>query len=108
MEAKVKKTAAKKPAAKPEVKAPAAPAKETKKPAPKKKAAAKVDPVKELMFKLKKIRLDRGLTAKELAEKAGISDSTIHAYERGDSIPKLATFIKIVDALGYKIVLVMK
>jgi transcriptional regulator with XRE-family HTH domain len=68
----------------------------------------KVDPVKALLVKLKKIRLDRGLTAKELAEKAGCSDSTIHAYERGDSIPKLATFVKIVDALGYEIVLNMK
>ena len=82
---------------------------EEKKPPVKRPAKTKkVDPVKALLFKLKKIRLDRGLTAKELAEKAGCSDSTIHAYERGDSIPKLATFIKIVDALGYEIVLNMK
>lgn len=78
----------------------------TKKRAPAK--SKKVDPVKALLLKLKKIRLDRGLTVKELAEKAGCSDSTIHAYERGDSIPKLATFIKIVDALGYVIVFQMK
>ena len=107
MEAKVK---AKKAApAKAEAKAPAAPAKEAKKPAPKKKAPAKkVDPVKALLFKLKKIRIDRGLSAKDLAAKAGCSDSTIYSYERGDSVPKFTTFIKIVDALGYKIVLQMK
>ena len=98
MEAKVKKKAA-----------PVAPAKEAKKPAPKKKAPAKkVDPVKALLMKLKKIRMDRGLSVKDLAAKAGCSDSIIYSYERGESIPKLTTFVKIVDALGYEIVLQMK
>ena len=99
MEAKVnKKAPAKKEPAK----------KEPAKKAPAKKAVKKIDPVKELCLKLKKIRLDRGLAIKELAAKAGVSETTIQTYEKGTSIPKLATFIKVVDALGYKIVVEMK
>ena len=82
--------------------------KEPVKRAPGKKAVKKVDPTKAFCLRLKKVRLDRGLTIKELAEKAHVSDSTIQSYEKGEYAPKLTTIIKVVDALGYKIVLDMK
>lgn len=50
--------------------------------------------------KVKKLRTQRGLTVKQLAEKAGVSASYIYAIEsgtRGTNIKKLA---RIASALG--------
>lgn len=48
---------------------------------------------------LKRWRIQLGLTQKELAEKAGVSQPLIARIESGDIDPKLSTYYKIVRAL---------
>ncbi len=50
--------------------------------------------------KIKKLRIQKGFTQKQLGEKAGISESTIRKYELGQRNPKLETLKKIALALG--------
>ena len=50
--------------------------------------------------RIKKIRLEKGLTQKQLAEKCGLFDSTIRKYESGRQNPKIETVEKIANALG--------
>ena len=50
--------------------------------------------------RLKELRLEKGLTQKQLAEKAYISEISIRKYENGERKPKievLETFTKIFD-----------
>ena len=49
--------------------------------------------------KIKEIRLWRGLTQKQLAEKCGLSEPTIRNYELGIRKPSLETIEIIADAL---------
>lgn len=49
--------------------------------------------------KIKEIRLWRGLTQKQLAEKCGLSEPTIRNYELGNRKPSLETIEIIADAL---------
>lgn len=53
--------------------------------------------------RIKKIRLEKGLTQKQLAEKCGLFDSTIRKYESGRQNPKIETVEKIANALGISI-----
>ena len=48
---------------------------------------------------LKELRKKRGLTQKELAEKAGLSIATIQGYEQGKYKPKGNNLIKFADVL---------
>lgn len=50
--------------------------------------------------RIKKIRLEKGMTQKELAEKCGLFDSAIRRYESGRQNPKIGTVEKIANALG--------
>ena len=52
--------------------------------------------------KLKSVRTIKQLTQLELAEKAGISPNYYAKVERGEAVPSLETFGKIVKALGVK------
>lgn len=49
---------------------------------------------------IRKIRTERELTQKQLAEKSGLSVSVIQKYELGDRKPKLETLINIAMALN--------
>lgn len=49
---------------------------------------------------IRKIRIERGLTQKELGEKCGIADSAIRRYELGGANPKLETLEKLANALN--------
>lgn len=49
---------------------------------------------------IRKIRIERGLTQKELGEKCGIADSAIRRYELGRANPKLETLEKLANALN--------
>jgi DNA-binding XRE family transcriptional regulator len=51
---------------------------------------------------LRRIRLDRGLTRQELAERAGVSPRTLARIERGRHDPKLSTIRALLDALESK------
>lgn len=56
---------------------------------------------------IKKIRIEKGLTQKELGELCGMADSAIRRYEKGPLVPKLSTLNKIADALGVPISLLI-
>jgi len=49
---------------------------------------------------IKKARLDRGYTQKELAEKAGIGVGCIETWEAGTSYPNVINLIPVADVLG--------
>ena len=48
---------------------------------------------------IKKLRLERGLTQKQLADSCGLADATIRAYELGKANPTTKTTAKIAKAL---------
>jgi len=87
------KTPAKKPAAKAETKK--SPVKKTAKP------SVKLPPIKAM-------RLQKGISAKKLAEMSGVSSHTILAFEKGEGDPKFGTVVKIMNALGYKVAFELK
>lgn len=49
--------------------------------------------------KIKKIRLEKGFTQKQLAEKCGMYESQIRKYEAGKANPKIETLQRIANAL---------
>ena len=49
---------------------------------------------------IRKFRLARKLRQEDLAEKTDLTTNYIGMVERGEKIPSLETFIKIVNALG--------
>ena len=49
---------------------------------------------------VRKYRLMKKLRQEDLAEKAGLTTNYIVMVERGEKIPSLETFIKILNALG--------
>lgn len=49
---------------------------------------------------LKKLRMERGMSQKELAVCAGVSDSAISSYEQRGKLPQLDAAVAIADALG--------
>lgn len=52
---------------------------------------------------LKELRLDRGLTQEELADKAMLNDrSHVSALERGTKSPSLSTIFTLADALNIR------
>ena len=57
--------------------------------------------IKDLYKWAKKIREKQGLSVKKLAERAGVSESTIYRFEKGSLKVKITSVIMIVCALGY-------
>ena len=49
---------------------------------------------------IRKYRLMKKLRQEDLAEKAGLTANYIGMVERGEKIPSLETFIKILNTLG--------
>lgn len=56
--------------------------------------------MKAYKFNLKEVRISRGLTQTELADKLGIAQQVISRYERGNFMPQLDNAKIIADALG--------
>lgn len=54
----------------------------------------------EIGDRIREIRLEKGLTQKQVAEKAGMADSAIRKYESGKQHPKIETLQRISMALG--------
>lgn len=50
--------------------------------------------------RIKKTRLKKSMTQKELADKCGIDSANLRKYEAGKQNPKLGTIEKIAEALG--------
>lgn len=53
-------------------------------------------------MELERIRLEKGLTRRELAAASGVTENSIYRYERKERIPDLVTAVKISKALGCK------
>jgi putative transcriptional regulator len=53
-----------------------------------------------MRFRLQEFREAAGLSKKELAERAGVTERTLFSIERGTHQPNVATASKIADALG--------
>lgn len=53
---------------------------------------------------LRTLRARSGLTLRELAARAGTSDSTLSAYEAGRVTPRIDTLTRIVEAAGWRLV----
>jgi len=49
---------------------------------------------------LKEVRLQAGLTQEQLAQRAGVSASTIHFLERGAGQPRWETYQSLKQVLG--------
>lgn len=52
---------------------------------------------------IKELRINKGLTQKQLGDLCGMADSAIRRYESGRANPKIETIKKIADALGVSI-----
>ena len=50
--------------------------------------------------RIRKIRIDRGLSQTEMGERIGLSADRVQKYENGARKPKMEMLIKIADALG--------
>lgn len=57
-----------------------------------------------LLESVKRIRKEKGLTQKDVAEGCGMLVPTYSRLERGGSNPSLASIIRIADALGVAVV----
>ena len=53
--------------------------------------------------KIQKLRKEKAWTVEELAEKAGLSKSSLNYIERGISDPKLSSLFNISKALGLSV-----
>jgi transcriptional regulator with XRE-family HTH domain len=58
--------------------------------------------------RLREVRLSRGLTQGELAERCGTSIAAISHIERGTKVPTLTTVVRIADALGCNVTALVK
>lgn len=57
----------------------------------------------EFAVRLKRLREEKGLSQKTIAELCGISESTFVRYERGERIPNLEHAALIAELLGVTI-----
>lgn len=55
---------------------------------------------------LKRLRMDKGLSAKDLQFISGVSVSAISRWERGERIPDVQRFEQVLNALGAQLVIV--
>ncbi len=59
--------------------------------------------VRQVAQKFRRTRQEAGLSVRQLAEKAGLSPSTVLKLEKGELIPSIAVCIRLADALERKI-----
>ncbi len=57
----------------------------------------------DLIRQVVEARKELGMTQKNLAETVGISQQEISRFEKERHIPKLSSFIKIIEALGLEL-----
>ena len=66
--------------------------------------AKKLNPIESIVSrlgeKIKRIRLEKNMSLKDLSDKSGISAAAIHKIESNGIIPTITTMMKISDALG--------
>lgn len=54
----------------------------------------------QLGERLKRARIERGMTTTEMAERAGISRMTLGAVEAGEPTPTMGTYLRVMGVLG--------
>lgn len=52
---------------------------------------------------LKAARINKGLSAKEAAKRAGITEDTLYRYEAGKGSPKIEVALRLCEAYGVSI-----
>lgn len=53
-------------------------------------------------------RKEQGLSMNELSKRSGVPYSTLAQIEKGKCVPQIVTYEKIMDALGYEMILMKK
>jgi transcriptional regulator with XRE-family HTH domain len=59
--------------------------------------------VSTLGSKISRLRKQQGMSLNQLAEKAGVSVTTVHKLERNEMTPTITVLMKVADALGEKV-----
>jgi transcriptional regulator with XRE-family HTH domain len=59
--------------------------------------------IQKIVEQLKKIRLDKGLTQAEVAQRAEINANTYAKIERGEQTPPIPMLVRIGDAMGVEV-----
>lgn len=54
------------------------------------------------------LRKEQGLSMNELSKRSGVPYSTLAQIEKGKCIPQIITYEKILDALGYELILMKR
>lgn len=49
---------------------------------------------------IKELRTEKGLSIRELADLAGVNRATVSRWERGQRVPSVDDFQRLMDALG--------
>ena len=55
---------------------------------------------------IKELRNEKGLTIRELATRAGVSESGLYRWENGERVPSIDVYNRIIKALGADIVVI--
>ena len=63
---------------------------------------------REIIEKIKKLRIEKGISGEMLANMVGISYTHYRRIERRDYSPSLKMLIRILDKIGYKIEILNK
>ena len=62
----------------------------------------------DLICKYSKIRYESNISQRELASRIGIAQSTIARMEKNMHSMSIGNFVKVLDALGYKLEIIKK
>src|SRR5574343_1583666 len=62
-------------------------------------------PQRDLRKQFLRARINMKTTQAELAKKAKVSVGTIIRMETGEGLPQVATMVKILDAIGYELII---
>ena len=57
---------------------------------------------------IRELRNEKGLTLRQLAERANVSDSAVSRWENGERVPNVDAYIRIIEALGAEVVIIRK
>lgn len=55
---------------------------------------------------IRNLRNEKGLTLRQLAKRAGVSESCLSRWESGDRVPNIDAYIRTIEALGAEVVII--
>ena len=62
-------------------------------------------PQRELRKQFLRARINVGLSQAQLAKRAGVNVGVVVRMEAGDGMPQVAKMVKILDAIGYELII---